>query len=231
MPDRPVAVKTIVSTPMAAAVAKAHGVETVSVLTGFKFIGEQITLLEKKGEDGRFVFGFEESCGYMSGAHVRDKDAVNACMLLSELAAECKSEGETVIDRMERLYGTYGFYESSLMEFVMEGESGMGRIARIMERLRACGGDIFTGRVAESADYMSSQRLRAGGGPGEAIALPKSDVLEYVLENGNSVIVRPSGTEPKLKVYIAALGGSRAEAEGEAAALMAEIRSFVNGVE
>jgi phosphoglucomutase len=231
MPVNPVAVKTIVSSPMASAAAREYGVEMLNVLTGFKFIGEQISLLEKKGEASRYIFGFEESCGYMSGVHVRDKDAVNACMLIAELAADCKEKGTTLIGRMNELYERYGFYESSLMEFTMAGESGMERIGRIMTVLRDGSPDkLFRNKLAETADYLTSKKYLFVAGGEETLTLPKSDVLEYVFENGNTIIVRPSGTEPKLKIYLTALGKTKAEAASETAAMRAELNNIVEGI-
>ncbi|MDR1571384.1 MAG: phospho-sugar mutase [Clostridiales Family XIII bacterium] len=232
MPKAPVAVKTIVSSPMASVIAAAYGVEMLNVLTGFKFIGEQISLLEKKGEAGRYIFGFEESCGYMSGAHVRDKDAVNACVLIAELAAECKDAGLTVAGRLDELYRRHGFYESSLLEFAMEGETGMERLSRVMGRLRKGGADgVFSRPVAELSDYLSSRRLLARSGAEEAIGLPRSDVLEYVFDSGSSVIARPSGTEPKLKVYLAATGDTREAAAEETEGLRSEVRRIIDSIE
>jgi phosphoglucomutase len=231
MPERPVAVKTIVSSPMAAAVAAAYGVETVNVLTGFKFIGEQITLLEKEGEAGRYIFGFEESCGYLSGAHVRDKDAVNACLLIAEMAAARKSGGLDLVDRLEALYKKHGFYESSLLEFTMEGAEGMARIGRVMAALRrAPAGGPFKRPAAEFADYLSSVKRRTGGAE-ETLRLPKADVLEYLFDGGSSVIVRPSGTEPKLKIYLDVSGETREASRRAAAELGEDLKRIINGIE
>ncbi|MDR2089486.1 MAG: phospho-sugar mutase [Clostridiales Family XIII bacterium] len=230
MPKDPVAVKTIVSSPLATAIARKHGVEMINVLTGFKFIGEQITRLEEKGEAGRYIFGFEESCGYMSGAHVRDKDAVNACVLIAELAAACKEEGRTIVDRLEAIYREYGFCENSLLEFAADGESGMHRIARIMRALRERPPrELFRAPVAETLDYLSSRRLTADGRE-SGIDLPKADVLEFVFRDGSSVIARPSGTEPKLKIYPAVSGATREAAAAAARTLRDEISALVNGI-
>jgi phosphoglucomutase len=231
MPEAPVAIKTIVSSPLAAVVAAEYGVEMLNVLTGFKFIGEQISLLEKKGEADRYIFGFEESCEYMSGAHVRDKDAVNACVLIVELAAECKDQGLTIIEKMDELYRRHGFYESSLLEFSMEGEAGMERLARVMSVLRENGvNGIFSGSVAEFSDYLSSRRVHVKSGGYEAIRLPRSDVLEYVFGNGSSVIARPSGTEPKLKIYLAAIGKTREAANVETEYLRGEVKHIIDSI-
>jgi phosphoglucomutase len=229
MPQKPIAVKTIVSSPLAEAIAEKHGVEMINVLTGFKFIGEQITRLEEKGEAGRYIFGFEESCGYMSGAHVRDKDAVNACMLIAELAAACKEAGLTIADRLEAIYREYGFYENALLEFVMDGESGMNRIGRIMRALRETPPmELFRTPVKETADYLSSRRLADGRESG--VDLPKSDVLEFVFRDGSSVIARPSGTEPKLKIYLSVSGATREASVSAAQTLRDELKTLIEGI-
>ena len=230
MPDKPLLVKTIVSTPLASVLARDFGVSTINVLTGFKFIGEQITKLEKNGEAQRYVFGFEESCGYMSGVHVRDKDAVNAVMLLADVAAECKRAGKTIIDRLEEIYEKYGYYQTSLLEFTMPGASGMEKIAEIMKMFRREGSSLFRNPVVETVDYKHSVRLSTDGTT-SGVDLPKSDVLEYIFEYGGSVILRPSGTEPKLKVYLFVKGTTRDEAASKTKALKNEINEIINKVE
>jgi phosphoglucomutase len=229
IPNKPIFVKTIVSTPLTAVLAKEYGLETINVLTGFKFIGEQISLLEKKGEAQRYVFGYEESCGYLSGVHVRDKDAVNAAMLLVELAAECKKNGKTIIDRLEEIYKKFGYYQTALLEFVMPGASGMEKIARIMKVLRNDGPSLFSGNVSETIDYGISVRTMADG-DSLAVDLPKSDVLEYIFEDGATVILRPSGTEPKLKVYLFTKGTTRDEAASKTTDLKNEVNGIVDRV-
>ncbi|MDR2355181.1 MAG: phospho-sugar mutase [Clostridiales Family XIII bacterium] len=230
MPKKPVAVKTIVSSPLAAAVAERYGVEMINVLTGFKFIGRQITLLEERGEAERYIFGFEESCGYMSGTHVRDKDAVNACVLIAELAAACKEEGRTIADRLEEICRAYGFCENALIEFAMDGESGMKRIGRIMRTLRERPPrELFHAPVAETADYLSSRRLAADGRE-SGIDLPKADVLEFVFSDGTGLIARPSGTEPKLKIYLAVSGATREASVSAAQVLREEIGALIDGI-
>lgn len=235
MPADPIAIKTIVSSKMAEKVAKNYGVAMIDVLTGFKFIGEQIGILEAKGEEGRYIFGFEESYGYLSGAYVRDKDAVNASMLICEMAAYYKKAGKTLVDRLNELYETYGYYKNDLLEFVFEGVAGMEKMNSIMSVLRANHPECVIGRkVVEIADYQLSQRrilgnskicdLAAGMKP---IKLPKSDVLEYVLEAGSSIIVRPSGTEPKLKIYLSAKGASREESEEIIRRMKAELKEII----
>ncbi|MDR1247583.1 MAG: phospho-sugar mutase [Clostridiales Family XIII bacterium] len=229
MPKGAVAVKTIVSSPLASVIACRYGVEMINVLTGFKFVGEQITMLEKKGEEERYIFGFEESCGYMSGTHVRDKDAVNACMLIAELAAECKDREITLVGRLEEIYREYGFYENSLIEFAMDGESGMNRIKRIMSAFRErAPRELFGAPVAETTDYLSSRKFSDGRESG--IDLPKSDVLEFTFRDGSGVIVRPSGTEPKLKIYLAVSGATREASAATTAALGDELRTVIDGI-
>lgn len=236
MPAEPIAVKTIVTSKMAEQVAKHYGVTIVDVLTGFKFIGEQIGMLEENGEEGRYIFGFEESYGYLSGAYVRDKDAVNASMLICEMAAYYKKAGKTLADRLTELYNQYGFYKNDLMEFAFEGASGMEKMNGIMSGLRQNPPEHVIGKkVVQIADYLRSERrflgnpnsccdLAVGSKP---IRLPKSDVLEYVLEDGSSFIVRPSGTEPKLKIYLSAKGGSAAESDELVSQLKDELRTQI----
>jgi phosphoglucomutase len=200
LPQHPVAVKSIVSTKLADAVAKEYGVELVDVLTGFKFIGEVILGLEEKGEADRFILGFEESCGYLTGPFVRDKDAVNASLLLVEMASAYKLAGKSLCDRLDEIYAKHGVYVNHVSNFAFEGADGMKKMAAIMENLRQNPPvAIADARVRYVADYETS--LRMENGVESAIALPRSNVLEYSLDNGCTVIVRPSGTEPKIKIY------------------------------
>ena len=225
MPKNPVAVTTIVSTDMVTAVAEDYGIEMRRVLTGFKYIGDQIALLEEKGEADRYIFGFEESYGYLSGGYVRDKDAVDASMLICQMAYDYRKQGMTLVDAMDALYRKYGYYENSQVSFGFEGEDGMIQMERIMENLRAKAPKEVAGcRVAGWSDYETSQRN--DGGAMSAIALPKSNVLEYRLENGSKLTVRPSGTEPKIKIYISAKG---ANAE-ESASLIEKLKETAPGV-
>ena len=193
MPRNPVAVTTIVSTDMADAVAADYGVELRRVLTGFKFIGEQIALLEEAGELDRYIFGFEESYGYLSGGHVRDKDAVNASMLCCEMTAWYKSRGMTLAQAMDALYEKYGFYRNDLASFTFEGAEGMQKMAVIMENLRNHPPKELDGKaVTKVVDYQAGVN-----------GLPRSNVLEFQTDCAK-VLVRPSGTEPKVKVYLSA---------------------------
>ncbi len=203
MPKDPVAVTTIVSTDMATPIAAKYGVELRRTLTGFKFIGEQIGLLEAEGHPERYIFGFEESYGYLSGAHVRDKDGVNAVMLACEAAAYYAKQGMSLLDAVNALYAEFGFYRNALHSFTFEGESGMNTMQGIMARLRAEQPSAIAGYgVDKAVDYQNDDT-----------GLPKADVLEYRLENGAKLMVRPSGTEPKIKVYLSAVGDSEAAAD------------------
>ncbi len=203
MPKDPVAVTTIVSTDMATPIAAKYGVELRRTLTGFKFIGEQIGLLEAEGHAERYIFGFEESYGYLSGAHVRDKDAVNAVMLACEAAAYYAKQGMSLLDAVNALYAEFGFYRNALHSFTFEGESGMNTMQGIMANLRAnAPAEIAGYGVDRVVDYENDDT-----------GLPKADVLEYRMENGAKLMVRPSGTEPKIKVYLSAVGASEAEAD------------------
>ena len=211
MPENPVAVTTIVSTSMASAVAERWGVELRRTLTGFKYIGEQIGLLEAEGHPERFIFGFEESYGYLSGGHVRDKDAVNAVMLACECAAWYAGRGMTLPDALRALYEEYGYYENGLLTAAFEGQAGMRAMEARMASLRSAPPAEIAGQsVTGVTDY-----LREGTG------LLPSDVLEFRLEDGSKLIVRPSGTEPKLKMYLSVRDGSEAGAAAKLEALTA----------
>ena len=212
MPKDPVAVTTIVSTDMADAVAKEYGIEMRRVLTGFKYIGDQIASLEAAGHPERYIFGFEESYGYLSGGYVRDKDAVDASMLICQMAYYYKQQGKTLVDAINELYAKHGYYKNGLMNFGFEGEDGMKTMNRIMDTLRAqAPAEIAGYQVSGWSDYETSKRC--DGGRMSDILLPKSNVLEYRLENGSKVIVRPSGTEPKIKIYLSAKGADQAASE------------------
>lgn len=202
MPKRPVAVKSIVTTPMADAVAAHYGVEIVPVLTGFRYIGEQIRKLEEAGEADRFIFGFEESYGYLAGTHVRDKDAVVASMLICEMAAWHASRGADLWAALAALYDYYGHYLNAVDSFAFEGLSGMEQMAAIMEKLRQAPPAAIGGyAVTAVTDLADGQRTDLATGAMTPAGLPPSNVLMYELAGGLSVIVRPSGTEPKVKVY------------------------------
>ena len=202
MPKDPVAVTTIVSTDMATPVAQSYGVELRRTLTGFKYIGEQIGLLEEEGHAERYLFGFEESYGYLSGAHVRDKDAVNAVMLACECAAWYAGQGMTLLDAMNALYEKFGFYRNGLLSRAFEGQDGMAAMDALMKSLRtAPPAEIAGWKVNGMTDYLGSDT-----------GLIPSDVLEFRLEDAGKVIVRPSGTEPKLKLYLSVRGSGEEDA-------------------
>ncbi|MGD9559403.1 MAG: phospho-sugar mutase [Oscillospiraceae bacterium] len=227
LPADAVTVKSIVSTPMAAAVAARHGVEMLNVLTGFKYIGEQILHLEEGGEEDRFIFGFEESYGYLAGTYVRDKDAVVASMLICEMAAYYKTMGMSLYEAMNALYAEYGYYVNRVESYEFDGLAGMDMMDELMAQLRQTPLEQIGGQaVTAIADYEAHTRIHPGTGTTETLALPASNVLEYTLENGASVIVRPSGTEPKVKVYYAARAASQAAAQATYEALAATMHPY-----
>lgn len=217
MPKRPVAVKSIVSTPLADKVAEHYSVELRHTLTGFKWIGDQILQLEKAGEAERFIFGFEESYGYLAGDYVRDKDAVVASMLICEMAAYYRSVGSFLKERLEELYRDYGRYLNAVDSFEFPGLSGMDKMASIMEKLRTEPPKEFAGKaVVKVKDYEKT----------EETGLPRANVLIYELSDGATVIVRPSGTEPKIKAYYTTLGKNLEEAKKEKEALAAAVKPY-----
>lgn len=214
MPENPIAVKTIVTTDIVNLIGKEYGVEIIDVLTGFKFIGEQIGLLESKGEEKRYIFGFEESYGYLSGSYVRDKDAVNASMLICEMAAYYRTQGITLLQARENMYKKYGVFFQTLHSFTFEGESGMNRMAEIMTQLREnAPAEIGGLKVVRTDDYQKSISKDIASGTETVLTLPKSNVLAFFLEGGSKAIVRPSGTEPKIKTYFTAKTATHEEAE------------------
>ena len=215
MPERAVAVKSLVSTPLADAVAANYGVEMRNVLTGFKWIGDQIAGLEAAGEVDRFILGFEESYGYLAGPYVRDKDAIIGSMLICEMAAYYRSIGSSIKERLESIYAKYGRYLNKVDSFEFPGLSGMDKMAGIMTSLRQTPpAEIGGYAVTKTVDYTKT----------EETGLPSANVLVYTLEGGATVIVRPSGTEPKIKTYFTTLGKDLAEAEAQKAALAAALK-------
>ncbi|GHV46863.1 phosphoglucomutase [Clostridia bacterium] len=227
LPENAVAVKSIVSTTLADKIAEKYGVKLVKVLTGFKFIGEQIGELEKKGEEKRFIFGFEESYGYLAGTYCRDKDAVIGSMLIAEMAAFYKSQGVSLVAARERLYKEYGYYLNKLDNFGFEGASGMAKMAEQMAMLRKDYPKTFNGaKVVSLTDYQESLELNLETGAKTTLTLPKSDVVVLTFENGGSIVVRPSGTEPKIKVYYTAIGKTLPEAFDLAAKYSKEFTAF-----
>lgn len=226
LPEKPVVVKTIVTSRLADAIAADFNATLIDTLTGFKFIGEQIGILEKHGEEDRYVFGFEESYGSLPGSYVRDKDAVAASMLICEMAAFYKLEGRTLLDALDGLYKKYGCYRHKLLSYVFEGEDGVHRMKELTEKLRK-GLESFSGlKVLSTADYLLSVKTEPNGKKTE-IKLPKSDVIAFELENNCEVIVRPSGTEPKLKCYLTAKGNTVCEADEILSRLQKEFDSII----
>lgn len=214
MPKDPVYVRSIVTTSLADEVAKSYGVTPIKVLTGFKYIGETVLHLEQKGEEERFLFGFEESYGYLAGGYVRDKDAVVASMLICEMAAYYTSIGSSIIEQLQRIYGTYGTYLHKVDSFEFEGLAGMELMKALMASLRREKIEEIGGcAVVMLEDYATQMTTDFTTGTQTAIDLPAANVLIYHLDCGASVIIRPSGTEPKIKVYYAAKADTLAAAE------------------
>ncbi|MBQ4105434.1 MAG: phospho-sugar mutase [Clostridia bacterium] len=213
LPKDPVIVKTIVSTILVKRICKKYGCNMKDVLTGFKYIGEVILGLEQKGEENRYIFGFEESYGYLAGSYVRDKDAVVASMLIAEMAAYYKKQGKTLSQVIDSLYEEYGYYYNKTLNFYFEGAEGMHKMEEIMDGLRQNAPEVIDGHKVEGiCDYMQSTDTDLLTGETSPIDLPKSNVLSYSLEGGNAVIVRPSGTEPKIKLYLTSVGKDKADA-------------------
>ena len=218
MPERPVAVKSVVSTQLADKVAEHYGVELRSVLTGFKWIGDQIHRLESENEAERFIFGFEESYGYLAGTYVRDKDAVVASMLICEMAAYYRSIGSSIKARLEEIYETYGHYLNAVDSFEFPGLSGMEKMSGIMEALRKNLPKELAGyAVTKVTDFEQA----------ETTGLPRANILLFALENGETVIVRPSGTEPKIKTYFTTKGKGMDEAKKEKEKLAAAMKPLL----
>lgn len=212
--ENSIAVKSFVSTDLAEVIAKKYNCTFKNLLTGFKYIGELITQLEKEGKADNFVMGFEESYGYLAGTHARDKDAVVASMLICEMAAYYKTKGKTLIDVMNELYDEFGYYCNTVQSYTFEGASGMQKMADIMDGLRVNVPVQFAGyKVTKIDDYKTSISTAVDTKEESKITLPKSNVLAYTLTDGNKVIVRPSGTEPKIKAYITAIGTSEDNAK------------------
>ena len=218
MPKNPVAVKSLVSTPLADKVAAHYGVEMRNVLTGFKWIGDQIARLEAAGEVDRFILGFEESYGYLAGSYVRDKDAIVGSMLICEMAAYYRSIGSSIKERLEEIYAQYGRYLNKVDSFEFPGLSGMDKMAGIMSGLRSNPPTEIGGyKVEKITDYQNTAET----------GLPAANVLVYALDGGATVIVRPSGTEPKIKTYFTTLGKTLAEAEAQKEALAAALKPIL----
>ena len=214
IPDGAIAVRSIVSSPLADMVARRYGVQMRAVLTGFKYIGGEILALEEKGQHDKFIFGFEESCGYLKGTYARDKDAVVASMLVCEMAASLKLKGKNIIDALNDLYATYGYYLAHVQSVELTGADAMEKAAKMMSDLREnTPSDIGGISVTGVRDYRESTDKSIVTGRVEKIMLPKSNVLEFVLGDRGSVIVRPSGTEPKVKFYYTAVAPQKDQAQ------------------
>lgn len=228
MPKNPVAVKTIVTTDICKKIAAEYNVELREVLTGFKFIGEQIGFLEKEGQDDRYIFGFEESYGYLAGSYVRDKDAVVASMLICEMAAFYRSQGISLVQARAKMYSDYGFYCNKLDTFTFEGETGMKKMNAIMDTLRNEKLEAVAGlKVIGKADYKLSVKTDYESGKTEELTLPKSNVITFYLEDNASVVIRPSGTEPKIKLYYTTVGTSVEDAAEKQVKLSADFTKIV----
>ncbi len=219
MPKDPVVIKTIVTTDMVEQIASHYGVRTVNVLTGFKYIGEQIGLLEKQGKADSYIFGFEESYGYLSGSYVRDKDAVDAAFLICEMFCYYKTRGISLLDKLDELYKRHGYCLNTLYSYQFEGAAGFVKMKEIMKDFQTAGITEFGGRKVETLlDYNTG-----------IDGLPKENVLKFLLEGHGSVVVRPSGTEPKLKTYVTVSAPDKAAAEVIEKKIVEDLKKRING--
>ena len=229
MPADPVMVKTIVSMDMAEQIAKNYGVRVINVLTGFKFIGEQIGFLEKQGKEDSYIFGFEESYGYLSGSYVRDKDAVVSSLLITEMACYYDSIGSTLYKELNKLYEKYGWYKEETVSITKTGKSGLEEIGKIMENMRKKEHtEICDKKVVVCRDYKLQVEKDCVTGETRKIDLPKSDVIQFVLEDKTYITVRPSGTEPKIKYYLCVVGSGDKEANEKLAYVKSEFLKYVD---
>ena len=214
LPENPLMTKSFVSTKLIDRVAAKYGCKVVDVLTGFKYVGEFIAKLEETNDDHRFIMGFEESYGYLIGTHARDKDGVAASLMVCEMAAYYKSKGKTLVDVLNDIYAEFGIYVNRLYNFAFEGASGMVKMSEIMSETRENPPKELAGlKVLEVHDFEANAITDTATGEKREIGLPRSNVLAYTLPDGNFAIVRPSGTEPKIKVYITGCGKTKEEAE------------------
>ena len=225
IPEGAIVVRSIVSSPLADKVAQNYGVTMKAVLTGFKYIGGEILDLENVGQEDKFLFGFEESCGYLKGTYARDKDAVVASMLVCEMAASLKMEGKTILDALDALYRKYGYFLAHVDSIELTGADAMEKAAKMMSDLREAVPETIGGaKVTELRDYRSSIAKDLCTGCESVILLPKSNVLELVLGESGSVIARPSGTEPKVKFYYTSVGETALESQKLLDAMIAQMR-------
>lgn len=223
-----IAVKSFVSTDLAEEIAKKYNCTFKNLLTGFKYIGELITNLENEGRADDFIMGFEESYGYLAGTHARDKDAVVGSMLICEMAAYYKTKGESLVDVMNKIYEEFGYYCNVVKSYQFEGAAGMEKMAAIMDNLRSNPPESLAGsEVVYIGDYKTSIAKNLADGTEAAIDLPKSNVLAYKAKDGNGIIVRPSGTEPKIKAYITAIGKCKEDAAETADKLIEDANKFM----
>ncbi|MDD6146745.1 MAG: phospho-sugar mutase [Oscillospiraceae bacterium] len=228
LPENALVIKSFVTTSLVDAVAAKYGAQTVSLLTGFKYIGEYITKLEAAGEADRFVVGMEESYGYLSGIHARDKDAVVASTLICEMAAYYKAQGRGLAEVMEDIYREHGMYLNALDNFAFEGAAGMEKMKEIMDHLRADPPKAVAGKpVTVRSDFKTGESLDIATGKISNIDLPRSNVLSFKLTDGCSVIVRPSGTEPKIKIYYTACAENKAAAETMKNAMSEDMKAYM----
>lgn len=216
MPTHPVAVKTIVTTEMAASIAKQCDVELRNILTGFKYIGEVIGRLENHGEASRFIFGFEESCGYLANTYVRDKDAISAAYLICEMAAFYKTQGKTLAQVLDVLYEKHGFFMNQLLSYAFAGTAGMKRVECIMTTLRSISTYFLDERIVHKVDYLSDDT-----------GLPQSNVIAFTISHGKSVTIRPSGTEPKLKIYLSGTGKKKDDVEKQLSEMRQKLDTWI----
>lgn len=220
LPETPVAVKSLVSSDLAGKICEKFGCKMINVLTGFKYIGEQIKLLEEKGKEDDFQLAFEESYGYLSGSYVRDKDAVFAAMILCEMAAYCKNCGMTLLDYMQKIYSEFGVFRHKTISAYFDGAKGMAKMGEIMSEVRNNPPKVVAGmKVTKTADFISSIKTDLSTGKTEKIDLPSSDMFIMYLENDCSLIIRPSGTEPKIKAYLNACAPTKEGADNIVAQL------------
>ncbi|MDU3410887.1 phospho-sugar mutase [Clostridium sp.] len=226
LPENGVVIKTIVTTEGARKIAEDFGIELMDVLTGFKYIGEKIREFRESG-DKKYLFGFEESYGYLAGEFVRDKDAVIASMLIAEMTLYYKEQGMSLYEALIKLYEKYGFYKETLISIELEGKEGQEKIASCIDALRNSSIESVDGvKISTKLDYKLS--LEESNGVKSEIKLPKSNVLKYILEDGSSFVVRPSGTEPKMKIYLAVKGSSLENAESEIERFKSKVMEIIN---
>ena len=228
LPENGVVIKTIVTTDGAKKIAESYNVELMEVLTGFKYIGEKIQGFEEN-KDKTYLFGFEESYGYLAGDFVRDKDAVIASMLIAEMTLFYKEEGKSLYDALVELYEKYGFFKETLVSFELKGKEGAEKIAKCIDSLRNEELKEVNGvKVNVKYDYKLSIEENIQSGDKKEINLPKSNVLKFVLENGSWFVVRPSGTEPKMKAYIAVQGNGLKDADNKLESFKSEVIKLIN---